>query len=45
MNRQRGGVWSGLLLLLIGIWLVMQTVIGDLPGRLLSWTGIGGNDS
>lgn len=29
--------WGGVLLILVGIWLLLQTVAGDLPGRLLSW--------
>lgn len=28
---------SGLLLVLLGIWLIMQAVAGDLARRLLSW--------
>lgn len=28
---------SGLFLLVAGLWLVLQTVVGDLPARLLSW--------
>ena len=28
---------SGLLLVIIGVSLLMQTLIGDLPGRILSW--------
>ncbi len=36
---------SGLLLSLLGFWLLMQTVIGDLPRRLLSWAMTSGGGS
>lgn len=36
----KAGVWTGLLLVIVGLWLVMQVVVGDLPGRLLSWSGM-----
>ncbi len=29
--------WTTPLLLLLGVWLIVHTVAGDLPGRLLSW--------
>lgn len=29
--------WTVPLLVLIGFWLILHTVAGDLPGRLLSW--------
>jgi len=39
MNESHdSAVSSGLLLTLLGFWLLMQTIIGDLPRRLLSWT-------
>jgi len=28
---------SGLLLLILGVWLLLQTLVGDLPGRIQSW--------
>lgn len=28
---------SGVLLLLIGVWLLLQTLVGGLPGRIVSW--------
>lgn len=28
---------GGIFLLLAGVWLLMQTLAGDLPGRILSW--------
>lgn len=28
-----------ILLVIVGVWLVLQTVVGDLPRRLLSWAG------
>ncbi len=30
---------SGVLLIVAGLWLLLQTMVGDLPGRLLSWAG------
>jgi hypothetical protein len=30
-------VASAALLIIAGVWLLLQTVAGDLPGRLLSW--------
>lgn len=38
MSR-RGQVSSAVLLVVIGLWLLLQTIVGDLPGRLLSWRG------
>lgn len=35
MAQQR--IASGVVLVLLGIWLLMQTVAGDLARRLLSW--------
>lgn len=29
--------WGGLLLVILGVWLLLQTVAGDLPGRIRSW--------
>lgn len=29
--------WTAILLVIIGVWLAIHTVAGDLPGRLLSW--------
>ena len=31
---------QGLVLLIVGVWLLLQTVAGDLPGRLMSLTGL-----
>lgn len=28
---------SGVLLIVLGVWLVLQALVGDLPGRILSW--------
>lgn len=28
---------SAILLLLVGLWLLLQTIGGDLPGRIASW--------
>jgi len=28
--------WGAILLILLGLWLLLQTLLGDLPGRLLS---------
>jgi hypothetical protein len=28
---------SGVLLLVLGIWLLLQTLVGGLPGRIISW--------
>jgi hypothetical protein len=36
----RGTVASGTLLLIVGVWLLLQTVAGDLPRRLLSLAGV-----
>lgn len=33
-------MWSGLFLLLVGVWLFLQATVGDLGGRLLSWAGL-----
>lgn len=30
-------MWSALLLMLVGVWLVLQALVGDLAGRLLSY--------
>jgi len=30
---------SGVLLVIIGLWVLMQTLVGDLPRRILSWSG------
>lgn len=35
MNGQ-AHIWSGLLLLIFGAWLVFQTLGGDLPRRIIS---------
>ncbi len=34
MNRP---VATGVFLLVVGLWLLLQTLVGDLPGRILSW--------
>ena len=31
-------MWLNLLLIIIGTWLFFQAVVGDLAGRLLSWS-------
>jgi hypothetical protein len=28
---------SGLLLVVFGVWLLLQTMVGNLPGRIVSW--------
>lgn len=33
----RGQVSGSALLVIVGVWLLLQTIVGDLPGRLLSW--------
>lgn len=30
-------MWVTVLLLLAGLWLLLQTIVGDLPRRILSW--------
>lgn len=30
-------MWSSVLLMLVGIWLILQALVGDLAGRILSW--------
>lgn len=30
-------MWANLLLVIVGVWLFLQAVVGDLAGRLLSW--------
>lgn len=30
-------VAGGLLLVIAGAWLLFQTLVGDLPGRIVSW--------
>ena len=32
---------SGILLLLLGVWLLLQTLVGNLPNRILSWAAPG----
>lgn len=32
-----GHVAGGLLLVIAGLWLLFQTLVGDLPGRIVSW--------
>lgn len=32
---------AGVLLVVLGFWLLMQTLVGDLPGRIVSWAGVG----
>lgn len=40
MSDRNDRPWaSGALLILVGVWLLVQAAIGDLPGRLLSWGG------
>lgn len=34
MNR---APWGAILLVVLGVWLLLNVVAGDLPGRLLSW--------
>lgn len=31
-------VASSLLLVILGVWLVLQSIAGNLPRRILSWT-------
>jgi hypothetical protein len=31
---------GGILLVILGVWLLLQTLIGGLPSRLLSWAGV-----
>lgn len=31
----KGRTASGLLLVLAGVWLLLQTLVGDLPGRIV----------
>lgn len=31
------GVAVGLLLIVVGVWLLLQTMAGGLPGRIVSW--------
>ena len=31
---------AGVLLILAGIWVILQTLVGDLPRRLLSHAGV-----
>lgn len=33
-------VASGAVLVLLGVWLLLQTLVGDLPGRILSYAGV-----
>jgi hypothetical protein len=28
---------SGVLLVILGVWLLLQTLVGGLPGRIMSW--------
>lgn len=28
---------SGIVMVVLGAWLLLQTMVGDLPGRILSW--------
>lgn len=28
---------SAILLVIAGVWLLLQTLVGDLPGRIVSW--------
>jgi hypothetical protein len=39
VDRTEGGLvnWTAPLLVLIAVWLVLMTIAGDLPGRILSW--------
>ena len=30
-------VASGVLLIIAGVWLLLQTLVGDLPGKITSW--------
>lgn len=33
----QGNPWSGLLMTIVGVWLVVQSIAGDLPRRIISW--------
>ena len=41
VHRTEGGLvkidWTAPLLVLVAVWLIIHTIAGDLPGRLLSW--------
>jgi len=37
MDRQPSGSTAGLLLLVVGAWVLSQTLVGDLVGRLIAW--------
>lgn len=30
-------MWVSLLLVVVGVWLIAQALVGDLAGRILSW--------
>ena len=30
-------MWSSVLLMIVGVWLILQALVGDLSGRVLSW--------
>ena len=34
-------MWTGVLLLILGVWLIAQALVGDLGGRILSYAGMG----
>ena len=34
------GIWVPILLIGLGVWLVAQSLVGDLGGRILSYGGI-----
>jgi len=40
MATDRSTPWGAVLLVILGAWLFFQTVLGDLPGRLLSHAGV-----
>lgn len=31
---------AGVLLILAGLWVILQTLAGDLPRRIVSWSGV-----
>jgi uncharacterized membrane protein YgcG len=43
VSGRKGDVASSILLVVVGLWLLLQTIVGDLPRRLLSWRGVSMN--
>lgn len=39
MSAAPGGVAAGMLLIVAGVWLLLQTLVGDLPSRLVGLAG------